>query len=327
MHQQNMLCKVMVSLACFLGPLKNSAQVISWDKLTSPVVFAGDAKTAYRDPAAVYHDGAFHLYFTLVKIEPDGHPYLHTAWSKSRDLREWSAPKIFTPKDRSFNYSSPGNVIRYGNEWILCLQTYPRPSGENYGNAQSRLWIMRSKDLETWGAPELLKVKGPEVPTEKMGRMIDPYLIVDQHEPDKWWCFYKQNGASMSWSKNLKDWNYFSHVNAGENVCVIMDQGEYLMFHSPANGIGMKRSQDFNNWSDSGLLTLGQKDWPWAQGRLTAGFVLDLRQEPGIGKAIMFFHGSSYPEKDPRGGFDNFASLGMCWSADLKNWEWVGKSK
>jgi len=59
---------------------------------------------------------------------------------------------------------------------------------------------------------------------------------------------------------------------------------------------------------------------------LTAGFVLDLRNAPGLGKAIMFFHGSEFPEKDARGGFDNFASLGLAWSDDLKNWQWPGKN-
>ena len=36
------------------------------------------------------------------------------------------------------------------------------------------------------------------------------------------------------------------------------------------------------------MLTLGQKDWPWAQGRLTAGFVLDLRAEPSVRKSLLF---------------------------------------
>jgi hypothetical protein len=48
---------------------------------------------------------------------------------------------------------------------------------------------MRSKDLEMWGAPELLRVKGPDVPQEKMGRMLDDYLLADKDEPGKWWCF------------------------------------------------------------------------------------------------------------------------------------------
>jgi hypothetical protein len=181
---------------------------------------------------------------------------------------------------------------------------------------------MRSQDLETWGKPELLRVKGPDVPREKMGRMIDAYLLADKNDPGKWWCFYKQSGMSRSWSRDLQTWEYAGRTSAGENACVIVDGGDYVLFHSPSNGIGVKRSRDLERWRDEGVLTLGQKTWPWAQGRLTAGYVLDLRDEPAVGKALLFFHGSDYPEMDPRGSFDNFASLGLAWSNNLKDWAW-----
>jgi hypothetical protein len=160
-----------------------------------------------------------------------------------------------------------------------------------------------------------------------MGRMIDPYLLRDKDDPAKWWCFYKQNGMSMSWSSDLKTWTYAGHTSAGENPCVIVDRNQYVLFHSPRNGIGVKRSNDLKNWRDEGVTTLNQKSWPWAQGRITAGFVLDLRHDPAVGKALMFFHGSRFPEEDRRGGFDNFASIGIAWSHDLKNWSWPQTSK
>merc|ERR1712060_672407 len=148
----------------------------------------------------------------------------------------------------------------------------------------------------------------------KMGRMIDAYLLEDKDDVGKYWAFFKQNGASRAWSRDLQTWKYSGHTPAGENVCVIVNGTDYLMFHSPSNGVGMKRSRDLANWEDLPTLTLGQADWPWAQGRLTAAFVLDLRQDPRFLKAFMFFHGSAYPESDPRGGFDTFASLGLAWS-------------
>lgn len=299
-----------------------SAEAVRLDALASPVLFRGDATTAYRDPAAVYHDGWFRLFFTLVKIEPDRKVYSYCAWSKSRDLLHWSEPKIFTPRDQRLNFGSPGNIVRFQDKWVLCLQTYPRPNGEKFGNESARIWTMRSDDLETWSEPDLLRVKGPDVAEADMGRMIDPFLLQSKDEPAKWWCFYKQKGVSMSWSTDLKTWTFAGRTSAGENPCVIVENGEYLLFHSPKNGIGVKRSKDLKTWRDEGTLTLDQKNWPWAKGRLTAGFVLDLRKEPRIGKALMFFHGSAFPESDPRGGFDNFASIGVAWSDDLKNWQW-----
>ncbi len=295
------------------------------NKLSSPLIFRGDASTAYRDPAAIYSNGWFYLYFTLTRIESDRQVFQYVAWSKSNDLRSWTPPVTLTPRDNRLNYSSPGDVVRFDNQWILCLQTYPRPHGERYGNEDARIWTMRSTDLEHWGPPELLRVKGPDVPIEKMGRIIDPFLLADKDDPGKWWCFFKQHGVSRSWSRDLRNWTFAGSVRGGENVSVVVSDNQYVMFHSPENGIGVKRSSDLKNWQNAGLLTLGQKDWPWARGRITAGFVLDARQVPAVGRYLMFFHGSRYPEEDPRGGFDNFASIGLAWSSDLQAWHWPGE--
>lgn len=318
---------MILTFAMLVGMPVWAQMSIDLTALKSPIIFKGDATTAYRDPAAVYHDGMFYLYFTLVKTLSGNRVYMHTAWSKSQDLVHWTEPRIFTPRDRKLNYSSPGNVIRFANAWVLCLQTYPRPNGEKYGNENSRIWLRRSADLEHWEDAEWMEVKGPDVPFEKMGRMIDPFLFPDKDEPSKWWCIYKQSGLSLSWTRDFETWTPAGRTDAGENPCVLVEGGEYILFHSPANGIGVKRSSDLKEWKDAGLLTLGQKDWPWAQGRLTAGFVMDLRKEPGVGKYLMFFHGSAYPENDPRGGFDNFASIGFAWSDDLKTWHWPGETK
>ena len=95
-------------------------------RLDSPVLLQGNDSTAYRDPAVIYHRGTFYLYFTVSRITPDSIVNF-VAQSESRDLLHWSAPRPVTPIAQHLGYSSPGNVVRYGDEWILCLQTYPRP--------------------------------------------------------------------------------------------------------------------------------------------------------------------------------------------------------
>lgn len=296
-------------------------------ELSSPILFAGTDKVAYRDPAILYHKHVFHLFFTLVETEENGHIYSYVAYSKSSDLRHWSPIRKLTAKDQKLNYSSPGNVMKFRNEWILCFQTYPRPDYTNlqkirYGDETARLYIMRSKDLKTWSLPELLKVKGDAVSCNNMGRMIDPYLIQDKDDSTKYWCFYKQNGVSLSYSYNLKSWTYFGHTSAGENVSVIIDNNEYILFHSPGNGIGIKKSKDLAHWQDWGeLITLGQKQWKWALGRITAGTVVDLRNVSGLGCYVMFFHGSG-PLSEGEGDFDKNSSIGVAWSYDLVNWSW-----
>jgi len=294
-------------------------------QLTDPVFLPGNATTAYRDPAGYYHDGTFRVFHTLVRIEPDGRHFLHTAVTSSRDLSHWTPPRLLTPRDQDLNYSSPGNVIRHGNVWRLCLQTYPTPRNDTYGNETARLFTMQSHDLETWSPPELLPVKGPHVPVSEMGRMIDPYLVEDRRERGKWWCFYKQNGLSMSYTRDFVTWHWFGNIDAGENPCVLADRDGYAVFHSPENGIGIKRSPDLSVWQDGPLEFLGQRDWPWARGRLTAAHVLDLRGEPSVGKYIMFFHGSTVAGLRRR-SLHGEASLGLAWSDDLQNWSWPGST-
>ncbi len=82
--------------------------------LESPIIFKGDDTTAYRDPAVLYHNNVFYLFFTLV-ITEDGKIYSYTAESHSVDLKNWSPEKILTVKDQSLNFSSPGNIIKYNN--------------------------------------------------------------------------------------------------------------------------------------------------------------------------------------------------------------------
>jgi len=301
---------------------------INLEELNSALLIKGDENHAYRDPAAIYHDGVFYIYYTLVEIEENGKIYSYIALSKSRDLKTCTPPKIITPKGQHLNYCGPGNVIRYKGKWILCLSSYPRPGYvkeqiPRFGNSSSRVFTMQSDDLENWSEPELLKVKGDDVPREKMGRVIDPCFVEDKDEPGKWWCFYKQHGAQISWSYDLKKWHPFGGTSAGENACVVVKDDKYYLFHSHGFGFGVKVSDDLKNWKDWGeKITLGMNQWDWAEHNITAGFVLDMTKDKRVGKYLVFFSGEGPEEKWT---FDNYASLGIAWSDDLKTWNWPKK--
>ena len=298
---------------------------VAWDEIPSPVFLRGSAQIAYRDPAAHYTGGVFRVFHTQVHREADRRCYLYTAVAESMDLVHWSAPRLLTPRDQRLNYSSPGNVIRWQGRWLLCLQTYPTPNNERWGDHTARLFTMASGDLDGWEEPQLLRVKGPAVPVEEMGRMIDPYLVADKDRPGRWWCFYKQRGVSMSYSEDMATWTHTGRADAGENVCVLVEGDEYVLIHAPSNGVGIKRSPDLVHWRDEGVTTLGQRDWPWAQGRLTAAHVLDLRAAPAVGRYVMFFHGSTRAgvrERETHG----HSSLALAWSDDLVHWAWPGKA-
>ena len=302
--------------------LEKAYGVVDFSLVKSPLVLQGDDEQAFRDPAAYYYNGVMYIYYTYWLKDADGKRYSYTAMSTSSDLINWSEPKIITPKNLNLNFSSPGNVIRYGNEWILCHQTYPTPNGEKYGNKDCRLWINRSRDLVNWGPAEMLMVKGTDVAVEDMGRLIDPYLIEDKDEPGKWWCFFDDNAANMSWSYDLKNWNYFNRIECGENPCVLVENDEYLLIYDPKDeylGAGMKVSKDLVHWRDvKERIGLGGDEWEWAPGGIGAAFVIDLRSEPSIGKYLMFFQAGP--------GFKENVSIGMAWSEDLKNWDWPDKN-
>jgi len=288
----------------------------------SPILLRGDEHICYRDPTVYYLDGVFHLFFTYCTTEfRDGgfSRYLQIGTVQSRDLREFTSVRTLTPKDASLNYSSPGNIVFRDGKFVMCCQTYCCENGERWGNERSRLWTMESDDLEHWSEPTLLRVKGDDVPDEQMGRMIDPFLIQD--DTGDWFCFFKQNGVSFSKSSDLRHWRFMGRADSGENVCVLKDGDIYRLWDSPPNGIGEMVSHDLLHWEETGrLLRFGQADWPWAQGRLTAGFVLDLRREPTVGKALMFFHGTGpYPEPTI---FNQYACISVAWSDDLLQWDY-----
>ena len=70
---------------------------------------------------------------------------------------------------------------------------------------------------------------------------------------------------------------------------------------------------------------LGQQQWSWAKGRITAGAVVDLTKEPGYRKYVMFFHGSG-PLTEKEGDFDKNASIGIAWSNDMYHWHWPSEN-
>ena len=111
-------------------------------------------------------------------------------------------------------------------------------------------------------------------------------------------------------------WEYRGNTDGGENACVLPFEGEYLLIHSPQNGIAFSKSADLQRWQPIGVTTLGQDRWPWAEGRITAGFAMEA---PAWMKHryMMFFHGSRnvYPETHGN------ASLALVFTDDFKTFQ------
>ena len=50
-------------LPLIFGSLTYAKQKIDFSALTSPIIFQGDQKYGFRDPAIAYHDGKSHHYY------------------------------------------------------------------------------------------------------------------------------------------------------------------------------------------------------------------------------------------------------------------------
>ena len=279
------------------------------------ILFEGNDRTAYRDPACFHKDGTYYLFFTVSEKE-NGYMYNQIAMSCSQDLTCWSEPRMLTPKDRNLNFCSPGNVVEHNGEYVLCFTSYPMPLPyeEQYiADETARLFIMRTRDFIHFSEPELLRAKG-DIPCEDMGRMIDPFILpID----GRYYLFFKQNGVSLSHSDDLAHWQFDGHAEAGENACVIPYQNQYLLIHSPENGIAFSVSSDLHNWTECGLTTLNQENWPWANERLTAGFAMAAPSGAAY-RYLLFFHGSRkvYPETHGN------ATLALAFTDDFKSFAW-----
>ena len=278
-----------------------------------PIIFEGNEKFAYRDPTCYYYGGEYHLFFTISEKE-NGYMYNRVGHSVSSDLQSFSKPEFITEKDREQNYCSPGNVIKNGNEYWICVSSYPMPipySERSYADDTARLFFIKTKDFKSFSSPERIYPKGCCEKDE--GRMIDPYIFEENGE---YWLFFKQNGVSLSHSTDLQSWEYVGRADGGENACVIKSDDRYILVHSPTNGVGIKESDDLKTWKDSGVYTLDQEKWEFASGRLTAAFAMRPETESEF-KYIVFFHGSradSIPETH------GAASLAFAYTDDLKNY-------
>ncbi len=282
-----------------------------------PIIFHGTDNIAYRDPACVFTDGKYHLFFTVSKKE-DGYMYNFVAHSESEDLKSFSEPVIITEKDRSKNFCSPGNIIKVNDKYLICVTSYPMPvpfEVVDHADDSARLFFIETEDFKTYSSPKRIYPKGKACADE--GRMIDPFVAKDKDHDGRYLVFFKQNGVSMSESYDLENWNYLGRIDGGENACIIVKDDLYYLIHSPRNGIGVKVSNDLKEWSDRGVIIPKETEEEWANGRLTAAFAMENLNSDIPFDYIVFFHGS---RKEATPETHGAASLAMYYTNDFKTY-------
>lgn len=313
------------------GSASNSARSespkmdIKWSEITNPFLDT-EPEFSLRDPMLFYHNGVFHCYYSIVEHK-EGEYCFYLGYTKSKDLIHWSKSKQLTTSKLGF--SSPGNIIRYGDEWIMSLQTYPIQPGEHIASEDARLWTMKSKDLVNWSEPVQMNPNGAQVNWSQSHRQIDPCFA---EYNGKWHCLYKTSGAfGLLITDDFKEWREASPDRPVlckaewpgkatiENPCVFREGDEYVLVFAPCRtgrGIGIARSKDLQHWYDAHMLSF--PNLPWTDNGPSAAMVADLRDV--CGKYVMVFHGERKKINS------HAAALGIAWSDDLEHWTVPGSN-
>ncbi len=89
---------------------------IDWESIRNPILDQ-EPEISVRRPAIYFHDGNFYLFYTSV-MRRNHQYFLHLELITSSDLIHWSPSQRIVQSDAGF--SSPGNVLRVEDKWILC---------------------------------------------------------------------------------------------------------------------------------------------------------------------------------------------------------------
>ena len=145
---------------------------IQLSAISNPVISRG-ANEAARDMALFYEGGTLYCFYSSVTKDQQRYQWCLEV-TETTDCVNWSPPRRLTTSE--LNFSSPGNIIRHQNEYVMCVQSYPSERGVGCGSEAARLWLMRSKDLISWDEPKPMRPEGCQANWTESHRQIEPYL-------------------------------------------------------------------------------------------------------------------------------------------------------
>lgn len=227
--------------------------------ISNPVI-TREPDEAARDMAILSEGGTLYCFYS--SVTSDRHRYqwcLDT--TETGDGVNWAPSRRLTTSQ--LNYSSPGNIIRHRDEYVMCVQSYPSKDGDGCGSEASRLWLMKSKDLVSWDEPEPMRPEGCQADWTESHRQIDPYIV---EFDGRFWCFCKVSGQlSVLVLDDMTQWTEGcpnrpvlgkdqppDHMGL-ENPCVVRKDNAFVMFFSPCRpgrGVGIAYSDDLLKWRD-----------------------------------------------------------------------------
>jgi hypothetical protein len=297
---------------------------IQLSTISNPVISRG-ANEAARDMAIFYEGGTLYCFYSSVTEDQQRYQWCLEV-AETTDCVNWSPPRRLTTSE--LNFSSPGNIIRHQNEYVMCVQSYPSKGGVGCGSEAARLWLMRSKDLVSWDEPKPMRPEGCQANWTESHRQIDPYIVEFE---GRFWCFSKTSGQfGLLVSEDLEAWEEASpdapalgqsDTPGGakiENPCAVRIDTGFAMFFSRCGEprkIGVAYSENLLHWHDAHLLDFPELSW--GPRGVSAATVLDLRTDLGVW--LMAFHGE-LERVDGAAGLSWGAAIGLAWSKDLEHW-------
>ena len=94
--------KLIVFAACVICGLPNYGQgKVDFSKLSSPIIFHGGHKYAYRDPAVVFHEGEVGDEFRVVGVEIGGDFFLDEGRERLGDVLTDAAWRATAPRAKA----------------------------------------------------------------------------------------------------------------------------------------------------------------------------------------------------------------------------------
>lgn len=237
--------------------------------LTNPV---WEASYNLRDPAVLKTDAGYVVFYTR---------YVGGDWGK---VESWSVAAASTKDFRTFTgdrdvtakgFASPGDPIRWKGRHILPYQSYPRNP--------TRLCYSASDDARTWTGPEFFLPEANKLGWNKLGRAIDPSLVVDGNTLH---CFFVGSrrikgghanllGHAVTRDKNLENWKILTPdkpligiseraPDGVENVAVFKTGKRWTMIYSEAmrtQHLAYAQSADLIHWTLKGPIDLPVQKW------------------------------------------------------------------
>jgi len=266
------------------APVPDSSQDFS--QLRNPVWTTRDN---LRDPSVYKAADGYHLYYS--RYAADLNWGRASAWSVrevvTRDFVHFDKDHAVTPD----GYASPGDVVFWGDRFVLPYQHYPSPP--------KQLYFSESRDHASWSAPQPFLAEALALPWNTEHRAIDPTFVIDG---DTLHCFFVGSaqvpdpaggkpiranllGHAITRDPALKDWTILTmdHPLIGtserapdgvENIAVFRTGTDWTMIYSEGlahQHIALATSPDLMKWTPQGRIELPMQNW--MQARYGAPFV------------------------------------------------------